>query len=395
MNRLTQKFLSIVNFSPSSGEIATSHNNQNNQNTGLNKLISLVIIAGSLGITYYPLFNQTTTITIVTGSELKEPLEALELKFEEANPKIDLDIKIQGSQDIITNFINNNNDFTTTILMPANSELINELEDSLKAQGEEQIFYNKPEAIAKTILVGIAWEERGKILFPDQQFSWNNIENALKKRNWQDLGGEKKWGSFDFLTTDPLRSNSGQLSLNLWAKSELSKSNLTTNDLNSNEIKNLFTLIKNNIYQPPRSTDILLQEFIARGRNDVDVATVYESIALYRWLQVQDSQNQNYQIYYPNPSIETVITAVIPQKNVNRSTAKTASKFIDFLKEEEQQIILAQYGFRPIIKLDLNSIPNSPWNEDIPGMQINPQIKINSSPEPEIMDKIEQVWNRS
>ncbi|WAN69895.1 hypothetical protein BJP36_38035 [Moorena producens JHB] len=36
------------------------------------------------------------------------------------------------------------------------------------------------------------------------------------------------------------------------------------------------------VYQPPYSTDILLQEFIAYGSHDPDVATVYQSIALHR-----------------------------------------------------------------------------------------------------------------
>ena len=392
MNKLTQKFLSLVKFNAPPGEITRS---QQKDKTPLNKILSLGIIAASLGLTYYPLIYQTKTITIVTGSELKEPLQLIEKKFEEANPLINLEIKIQGSQDIITNFIAEKNDFKTTILMPANDQLISELKSTLNTQGEKDIFYDKPEAIAKTILVGIAWEERGKILFPNNKFSWDKIENALEKRNWQDLGGQKRWGSFDFLITDPLRSNSGQLALSLWTKDELKKDKLTVNNLNNSQVTTLIKQVKNKVYQPPRSTDILLQEFIARGPNDVDVAVTYESIALYRWLQVQDSKTQNYQIYYPNPSIETTITAVIPKKNVTKSEAKNAQKFLDFIKEKEQQTILAQYGFRPIINLDLKSLPNTPWNQNIPGTQINPQIQINPSPNQEVMDAIQDVWGRS
>ena len=32
--------------------------------------------------------------------------------------------------------------------------------------------------------------------------------------------------------------------------------------------ESLVALIKNSVYQPPRSTNILLQEFITRGAND-------------------------------------------------------------------------------------------------------------------------------
>jgi hypothetical protein len=43
--------------------------------------------------------------------------------------------------------------------------------------------------------------------------------------------------------------------------------------------------IKRSEYQPARSSDILLQEFVAKGVNEADIATDYESIALSRWGQ--------------------------------------------------------------------------------------------------------------
>lgn len=396
MDKLTQKFLAMLKIPSSSGEIKSSNNQNKANNSSVNQVISLGIIFASLGITYLlPIFGVKNTVTIVSGSELKEVLEDIEKKFEQKNPNINLDLKFQGSQDIISNFIDEKNDFKSTILLPANSELITELETKLKAQGETDIFYDTPTAIAKTMLVGIAWEERGKILFPDHKFNWQKLATALQTKNWDKLGGKKEWGSFDFITTDPTRSNSGQLTLSLWAKSELNQSNLTVNDINKPEIEQLFKLIKNSVYQPPRSTDILLQEFIARGKNDADVATVYESIALYRWLQAKENQKQGYQIYYPNPTIETTIMGAIVKKNVSKSESKAARKFMDFLTENEQQIIFAEYGFRPVINLDLKSLSNTPWNQNIPGVEINPAININSSPNSEIINEIQKIWFRS
>lgn len=360
------------------------------------QVLSIGIIITSLGVTYLPpLLGLKTNVTIVSGTELKEVLEKVAQKFEDQNPQINLELKFQGSQDIISNFIEEKNDFNPTILIPANSELINELAEKLTAQGEDNIFYNTPTPIVKTLLVGIAWEERGKILFPDNRFNWQTLEKALNTKNWQQLGGKKDWGSFDFITTDPTRSNSGQLTLSLWAKSALNQNNLTVNDINNSQINNLFKLIKNSVYQPPRSTDILLQEFIARGVNDADVATVYESIALYRWQEAKQSQRQGYQIYYPNPTIETTITGAIVTKNVSKSEAKIAQKFLNFLTENEQQIIFAKYGFRPVKNLDLKSLKDTPWNQNISGVEINPSVTINSSPNPEVINEIQKVWYRS
>jgi len=392
MNKITEKFLSMLKIPTSSGEIMTT---SEKKDSSINKVISLLIICASLGITYLPIFPIKTNVTIVSGSELKEVLEEISDKFEEDNPNIDLEIKIQGSQDIISNVIEQKNDFIPTVLIPANSELITELETRLKAQGETDIFYKQPDAIARTLLVAIAWEERGKVLFPDNKFSWNQLEKALKTRNWEQLGGDKDWGSFDFVTTDPRRSNSGQLTLSLWAKNDLNQDILTVNDINNQAIIDLFKLIKKSVYQPPRSTDILLQEFIARGANDADVATVYESIALYRWSQAKERRNQGYQIYYPNPTIETTISGVILKQNVSNQEAKSAEKFLNYLREKEQQIIFAKYGFRPIIDLDLETLKDTPWSENITGVEIKPNINIKPSPDNNVINEIEKIWNQA
>ncbi len=384
--------LQQTNINQNNSPIMKARKNDQKKNT----VISVFLIALALGLTYAPLPGVTKTITIVSGSELKEPLKTIETKFEETYPDINLELKIQGSQDIVNNIIDKKNDFTPTLLIPANGKLIKELDNRLKAQGETEPFYNNPQPIAKTILVGIAWPQRGNILFPQNKFDWSRLENAMKKRNWQDIGGKAEWGSFDFVTTDPTRSNSGQLTLSLWAKNKLNTNNITTNNLNNSEVEKLFQLIKNSVYQPPRSTDILLQEFIARGPNDADVAIVYESIAVYRWSQANTTQGKTYQIYYPNPTIETFPTAVIPKQNVSKGDAKTAQKFIDYLLENEQQIIFAQYGFRPVTNnLDLQTIPNSPWSKNIPGVEINRNIPTTPSPQPEIINEIQKLWIRA
>lgn len=361
-----------------------------------NTIISLAIILAAFGLTYAPLPGLNKTVIVVSGTELKEPLQEIEKKFEQANKNINIELKFQGSQDIINNFIDQKNDFNPTILIPENSELVKQLESRLNAQGDSEPFYNNPQPISKTILVGIAWPERGKLLFPNGRFQWQNIENAMNKRNWGAIGGKTEWGSFDFVTTDPTRSNSGQITLNLWSKSKLGLKRVTINNLNNPQINNLFSLIKKSVYQPPRSTDILLQEFITRGRNDADVATVYESIAIYRWSQSSDNQGNSYQIYYLNPTIETVATAAIVKRNIGAGEAKAAQQFLDFILAIEQQKILAKYGFRPVINgINLNSISNSPWVENIPGIETNPNLNIIPPPNPELIDEIQKIWTRA
>jgi ABC-type molybdate transport system substrate-binding protein len=332
---------------------------------------------------------------IVSGSELQEPLEKLEAKFEQENPNIKLELKFQGSQDMVNKYVDQKNDFKPAVLIPANGEIIAELSDRLKSTNNNNPFYDTPKPIAKTLLVGIAWPERGKVLFPDGRFQWQRIEQAMQASSWDKIGGNSNWGSFDFVTTDPTRSNSGQVTLNLWTQAKLG-GNLNSNSFTNPSVPPLFSLIKKSVYQPPRSTDILLQEFIARGPNDADVATVYESIALHRWQQSAASQGKPYQIYYLNPSVESTATAVIVSRDIDAGTANAARKFLEFITQPEQQVIFVQHGFRPVNNsVDIKSVPNSPWNQNIPGAEVKPNIQTLPPPNNQTITEIQRTWERA
>jgi ABC-type molybdate transport system substrate-binding protein len=366
------------------------------QKSKSSKLInSSAIIIAALGLTYAPIPGLQKNIIIVSGTELQEPLQKLEAKFEQANPNIKLELKFQGSQEMVNNYVDQKNDFQATILIPANGEILTELSDRFRASNNGEPFYESPRPLAKTTLVAITWPERGKVLLPNGRFQWSRIEQAMQAGNWEKIGGSPNWGSFDFITTDPTRSNSGQLTLNLWTQSKLGGT-INSNSFNNPSVQTLFSLIKKSVYQPPRSTDILLQEFIVKGPNEADVATVYESIALYRWQQSAASQGKPYQIYYLNPSIETTATAAIVRRDVDAGTATAAKQFLDFLTQPEQQAVFVQHGFRPINNsVDLKTVQNSPWNQNIPGAEINPSVQMLPPPDSKTITEIQRQWERA
>jgi ABC-type molybdate transport system substrate-binding protein len=357
---------------------------------------SLGIILAALGLAYAPLPGVNRTLIIVGGTELQEPLQALEPEFERQNPNIQLELKFQGSQEMINRYLDNRNDFKPAVLIPANGELIDELGDRWRTQNQSDPFYDQPRPVAKTSLVAIAWAERGKVLFPDGKFSWQRLEKAMQAGNWAAIGGPANWGSFDFVLTDPTRSNSGQLTLSLWAEADLGKTSLGSTSLNVPRIGSLFQLVKRSVYEPPRSTDILLREFITRGPNDADVAIAYESNALYRWAQSTKTQGKPYQIYYLDQTIESTPTAVIVRRDIDGGTADAARQFVEFLTQSQPQAVLAQYGFRPINPaVDLNTVPNSPWKQGIPGAQITPQNRLLPSPDRQLLTEVIRQWERA
>ncbi|MEM6446853.1 MAG: substrate-binding domain-containing protein [Cyanobacteria bacterium P01_D01_bin.123] len=368
--------------------------NSNTQRRNL--FISIGTILAAIGLAYVPIPGVNQTITVVSGSELQEPLKVLETEFERKHSTIDIDLKFQGSQDIVNNYVNDDNSFTPTVLIPANGELLDELSDRWRTQNEGEPFFEAPRAIASTLLVGIAWPERGQVLFPEGRFQWERLEAAMKAGSWDAIGGQESWGSFDFVMTNPTRSNSGQLTLSLWSQSKVGSATLNTANLNAEPVRDLMALVERSVYQPPRSTDILLQEFVVRGPNDADVATAYESIALHRWSQAEQTQGIPYQIYYLNRSVETVSTAAIARRGISNATAKAARTFLDFLSEPEQQAVFVQHGFRPANpKVDLTKVPNSPWNQNIPGIEIDPPGQISPPAPRPILTELIRLWERA
>jgi ABC-type molybdate transport system substrate-binding protein len=355
-------------------------------------LTSLGIAGAAVALTFVPIPGTQRTLVIVSGTELQEPLQALKIQFEKSHPELRLNLQFQGSQDIVNKFIDDKNDFNPAVIIPANGQILKDLETRWRAQNNSDPFYDSPKPIAKTLLVAIAWPERGKVLFPDGRFRWDRLEAALKAKNWASLGGSASWGSFDFVITDPTRSNSGQLTLGLFAQSKSGSLSIIT--LNAQSTSDLIALVKRSVYQPPRSTDILLQEFIARGPNDADIATVYESVALYRWSQSATTQGKPYQIYYLDPTVETVSTAAIVRRNVDERTAQSARTFLDFLGQSEQQATLVRYGFRPV-NGDVPNVSDSPWQKNIPGAE--PKLSVQTLPifEAEILAEIKRLWERS
>jgi ABC-type molybdate transport system substrate-binding protein len=314
-------------------------------------ITSIGIILGAVGLTY-GLPKPTVEIAIAAGTEMEEPLKILAAEFQKERPDIRIQLKFQGSQELVDNYLQKKGS-PPQVLIPASAELLN------KVEGERQ-------AIAKTLLVGVVWQESASILFPDGKWDWAKVEAALKAPNWQNRG------KFVLAFTDPKRSNSGRMTVDLWSRS-------TTLDKSA-----LFKLIPADV-ERPRSTDTLIQEFATT--KDSNAAIAYESSAIYRFSQAEVGQKMPYQIYYPNPTLQTEITAVVvPGEG---KLMKASQNFIDFLKAEKQQKTLAKYGFRPASDRNLDK----DWGRGIPGIKADPQVQI-STIDPAI-DKLIESWEKS
>jgi ABC-type molybdate transport system substrate-binding protein len=295
------------------------------------RALSLGIAAAALTLASAPLPGLRRPLLVAVGSELEQPLQQLEPLFERRHPGIDLRWQVQGAQDMVNQNQEGRPD-RARVLIPSNREQLRAFQAALAAQGEPAPFSREPQPIARTLLVAVVWPDRGARLFPDGRFSWARLKQAAAAGQWSAaLGGPEAWGSFDLRTTDPLRSNSGQLTLALWSRDLPGAASVM--------------VLKRAVYRPARSTDILLREFISGGRNDGDIAMVYEAAALMRSAEAQQRWPGGYSLMVPDPTIEVMLAAAVLRGEATGSEAD-GERFVDFLVGAEAQAGLRTLGFR-------------------------------------------------
>ena len=277
-----------------------------------------------------PLPGLRRPLLVAVGSELEPVMAELEPSFERAHPGVDLRWQVLGSEDMLQRSLDPPAQ-RPRVLIPANRRHLEELAETLRVRGEGAGFVEDPRPIARTLLVAVVWPERAASLFPQGRFSIDRLRRAAAAGQWEKVGGTAEWGSFDLRATDPLRSNSGQLTLALWCRGQPPPA--------------CTAALRRALYRPARSTDILLREFISGGPNEGDVAMVYEASALARSRQAEQKRPGGYSLLVPDPTYETVLAAAIRRGRCEGSEAD-GRRFVGFLLGEPGQGLLRRGGFR-------------------------------------------------
>ena len=296
------------------------------------RCLSLGIGAAAVVLAAAPLPGLRRPLLVAVGSELEEPMRRLEPLFERRHPGIDLRWQVQGAQDMVNRNLDDGPE-RARVLIPANQDQLEAFAAASAAQGDPRPFLEAPRPIARTVLVAVVWPERAERLFPGGRFSWEALRRAVAAGQWSALGAPAEWGSFDLRTTDPLRSNSGQLTLALWSRDLPGAASVA--------------VLKRAVYRPARSTDILLREFISGGRNDGDIAMVYEAAALMRSAEAQQRWPGGYRLMVPDPTIEMVLAAAVLRGEATGRQAD-GERFVGFLAGAEAQAVLRTLGFRDL-----------------------------------------------
>lgn len=311
-------------------------------------------------------------VSVLYSTEKEAWLNEVIVDFEKTNPRIDghpiqVQLEKMGSWELNAAVLDGTR--RPDIVSPASFLQIAALVDASAAQFGRPIVNPADTASCrsalKTPLVLVAWKERADALWGRQPglSLWHDLHNSLVDPQGWAAYNHPEWGYVKFGHTDPLKSNSGFMTILLMTYGYYNKtSNLSASDILSNaEYQQWFLETETAIGQFEYSTGPLMEKMVAYGPSTFDMVTVYEATAIE---QAQNAAGRygELRVYYPPAILWSdhpfcVLSAdwVTPQK------AEAAKLFIDFLTSKDaQELALMKYGFRPAdtsIKLEQAGSP--------------------------------------
>ena len=348
-------------------------------------------------------------VSVLYSTEKEAWLNEVILDFEKTNPTLDghsvkIELEKMGSWEINSAVVDGTR--KPNIISPASSLQIAALVDTSSAQ------FGKPlvnpadttacRSVLKTPLVLIAWKERADVLWGRQPGSslWRDLHDALNDPQGWAAHNHPEWGYVKFGHTDPLKSNSGFMTILQMTYGYHRKiANLSSSDiLSDSEYQKWFLETESSIGQFEYSTGPLMEKMVAYGPSTYDMVTVYEATALE---QAENAVGRygDLHVYYPPATLWSdhpfcVLKAdwVTPQIN------EAAVLFIDYLTGiDAQSKALMKYGFRPVepsIQLDQAGSPFDRYaaNGFLTDLSGIPELEI---PAGNILNTLRDFWSRN
>jgi len=228
---------------------------------------------------------------------------------------------------------------------------------------------------------------------------WRNIHDALvNPQGWASMN-HPEWGYVKFGHTDPLKSNSGYMTILLMTYGYYNKtSNLSASDILSNsDYQKWFLETESSIGQFESSTGPLMDKMISYGPSTFDFVSVYEATALSQAANAVGRYGE-LRIYYPSAMLWSDHPFCILNADwVTPQQTSAAQLFIDYLTSKPaQQVALMKYGFRPVdtsIKLDQAGSPFDQYAAN--GFRTNlsaiPNVEI---PAGNVLNTLKDFWSR-
>ena len=313
-------------------------------------------------------------VSVLYSTEKEAWLNEVIVDFEKTNPTIDghpvkMELEKMGSWEINAAVLDGTRQ--PDLVSPASSLQIAALQDASSAKFGHPLVNPADTATCRSVVKTpwglVAWKERADVLWGQRPGAslWQDIHDALvNPQGWASLN-HPEWGYVKFGHTDPLKSNSGYMTILLMTYGYYNKTaNLSASDILSNSnYQKWFLETESSIGQFENSTGPLMEKMVAYGPSTFDFVSVYEATAIE---QAENAVGRygELRLYYPSAILWSDHPfCVLNADWVTTQQTKGATLFIDFLTSKDaQELALMKYGFRPVdtsIKLEQ---PGSPFD---------------------------------
>lgn len=331
-------------------------------------------VLGSVGYAPFPVqigpAPEPVVVTIWYSTEKEAWLRDAAQRFAATGPRqgrrpIQIVLKSLGSGEIVQRITGQDwrGEARPTVISPASSIWVELLRSQWSARGNPgAVLGSDAPPLALTPLVLVAWDERARLLWPnDQADMWRSLHDALADdAGWPavvqragfaadspEAQRAQSWGPVKLGHTSPLTSNSGTQFLLLMAYAFHGKdSGLTTADIQQEAFVAWMRDIERAVPKFGDSTGAFMDELVRFGPSTYDVVATYENLAI---ANIDATQRWGtLRVYYPPATIfsdHPYATLAAPWVTPEERAA--AAQFRDFLLSRPTQELALQYGFRP------------------------------------------------
>jgi hypothetical protein len=313
-------------------------------------------------------------VTVLYSTEKQAWLEEVVPAFQASGANvnghpIEINLEKMGSWEINTAVLDGTRQ--PVLISPASSLQIAALVDASTAQVGKSIV-NPADTlncrpVVRTPLVLAAWKERADVLWGKQPGDalWRDLHAALVNPQGWGAYNQSDWGYVKFGHSDPLKSNSGFMTILLMTYGYHGKiSSLSAADiLSDSAYQEWFLEIESSIGQFEHSTGPLMQKVITYGPSTYDFVAVYEATA------IEQAENAigrygELRVYYPPATLWSDHPfCVLNAEWVEPEQQKAAQLFLDYLvSKPAQELALLKYGYRPVDTSIPLEQPGSPFD---------------------------------
>lgn len=342
--------------------------------------------------------GKTLTLRIAYGTEKTRWFKWAEEEFAKtkAGAGIKLDLVPKGSLEGARATVEGKEKIH--VWSPASSAVKDYFLDAWQFERNTPSPIKREENLALTPMVFVFWKERHEAFVAKfKTVSFQTVGEALKSSSsWHEIAAKPEWGFFRFGHTDPNQSNSGLLTLLLYAHHYHKKTAaLTMADVVSPDFVQWLKGFAPSVSGLSHSTGDMMKDMILRGPSTYDALFVYESVAIDFMENAKGRWGGGLQVAYPEYNIWSDNPYyIIAADWSGEPEQKAAGQFLDFLLSEPAQKKALEHGFRPAEPKVSLTEPDSPFTK-YAGQGLRLEIPlVCDPPKADVIKQLPTAWQR-